>query len=67
VPTRVQNLDERLQSLVKSAFFSRKPPQSVTRCLVKEYLPLEAYLRHLLLVRLEPSDSVVTDVVKQLL
>jgi regulator of nonsense transcripts 2 len=43
-----------------------KPPQTATRKKVKEYPPLEAYLRHLLLVRLEASEVVVTMVTKQL-
>jgi regulator of nonsense transcripts 2 len=44
-----------------------KPPQSGARRLTKEYPPLESYLRYLLLVRLEPTDSVVIDVVKLLM
>ena len=43
-----------------------KPPQTATRKKVKEYPPLEAYLRHLLLVRLEASEAVVSMVSKQL-
>lgn len=34
--------------------------------MAKEYPPLEAYLRYLLLVKLEPSDAVISSVTKQL-
>ncbi|KAL7574238.1 hypothetical protein ACA910_012493 [Epithemia clementina (nom. ined.)] len=64
---KAKYLDERLQSSIKAAFFSVKPPQSGSRRLAKEYPPLESYLRYLLLVRLEPTDSTVTEVVKQLM
>jgi regulator of nonsense transcripts 2 len=62
----LQNLDERLQSILKAAFYSVKPPPSGPRKKAKEYPPLEAFLRNLLLVRLEPSESVVSVVTKQL-
>jgi regulator of nonsense transcripts 2 len=61
-----QNLDDRLQSLLKAAFYSVKPPAGGPRKKAKEYPPLEAYLRHLLLVRLEATESVVSMVTKQL-
>jgi hypothetical protein len=63
---QMQNLDERLQSLLKSAFYNVKPPPNGLRKTVKEYPPLEAYLRHLLLVRLEATEPVVSMVTKQL-
>jgi regulator of nonsense transcripts 2 len=59
-------LDDRLQSLLKAAFYSVKPPPGGPRKKVKEYPPLEAYLRHLLLVRLEATEPVVSMVSKQL-
>ena len=34
---------------------------------MKEYPPLESYMRYLLMVRLEPTESVVTEVVKQMI
>ena len=43
-----------------------KPPLTASRKKVKEYPPLEAYLRHLLLVRLDASESVISMVTKQL-
>ena len=66
LPAAYQNLDERLQSLVKAAFYSVKPPQSGPRKRAKEYPPLEAYLRHLLLVRLDPTEASISLVTKQL-
>lgn len=65
--SKAKNLDERLQAIIKSAFFAVKPPQSGVKRQLKQYSPLESYLRYLLLEYLEPTDSVVTDVVKQLL
>ena len=44
-----------------------KPPPAAPRKAAKVYPPLEAYLRHLLLVRLAPIDSVVSFVSKALL
>jgi regulator of nonsense transcripts 2 len=61
-----QNLDERLQSLVKAAFFSVKPPPSGPRKKAKLYPPLEAYLRNMLLVRLEVTEASVSATAKQL-
>ena len=43
-----------------------KPPPSGPRKKAKEYPPLETYLRYLLLVRLEPTELVVSMVTKQL-
>jgi hypothetical protein len=62
----VQNLDERLQSLLKAAFYNVKPPPLGPRKKVKEYPPLEAYLRHLLLVRLDATEPIISMVSKQL-
>jgi regulator of nonsense transcripts 2 len=44
-----------------------KPPASGPRKQAKVYPPLEAYLRHLLMVRLEPTPSSVSFVTKQLI
>ena len=44
-----------------------KPPPAAPRKAAKVYPPLEAYLRHLLLVKLAPTDSVVAFVSKGLL
>ena len=62
----MQNLDERLQSLLKAAFFSVKPPPSGPKRKAKEYPPLEAYLRYLLMVKLNASDESVSEVSKEL-
>lgn len=55
-----------MQSLIQSAFYCVKPPASGPRKTAKEYPPLEAYLRYLLLVRLEPNDVSISAVSKQL-
>ena len=55
-----------MQSLLKAAYYSVKPPQSGPRKKAKEYPPLESYLRNLLLVRLEPTDASISLVTKQL-
>ena len=55
-----------MQSLIKASFYSVKPPPSGPRKRAKEYPPLEAYLRHLLLVRLSHSNSSVSFVSKQI-
>lgn len=59
-------MDDRLQASLKAAYFSVKPPPSGPRRKLKEYRPLESYLRHLLLVRLELTESSVSFVTKQL-
>ena len=53
--------------MIKSAMFTVKPPPSGAKKEAKEYTPLEGYLRHLLMVKLQPSDSSVSFVSKQLL
>ena len=63
----MKNLDERLQSLLKAAFFSVKPPPSGPKKKAKEYPPIEAYLRYLLMVKLEPTDESVSEVSRELL
>lgn len=60
-------MDERLESLLKAAFFSVKPPPSGPKKKAKEYPPLEAYLRYLLMVRLDPTQESVSEVSKELL
>lgn len=62
-----KNLDERYQSLIDSAFFMVKPPPAAPRKIAKVYPPLEAYLRHLLLEKLEPTESSISFVTKHLL
>ena len=44
-----------------------KPPPSAPRKQAKVYPPLEAYLRYLMLVKLEPDESSISFVTKQLL
>ena len=61
-----QNLDERMQSLLKAAFYSVKPPPSGPRKKTKEYPPLESYLRYLLLSRLDSSDVEISAVTRQI-
>jgi regulator of nonsense transcripts 2 len=65
--SKAKNLDERYQSLINSAFFMVKPPPAGPRKMAKVYPPLEAYLRYLLLVKLEPTEPSVSFVTKQLL
>lgn len=65
--SKAKNLDERYQALINSAFYMVKPPTAAPRRIAKVYPPLEAYLRYLLLVRLEPVDSSISFVTKQLL
>jgi regulator of nonsense transcripts 2 len=65
--SKAKNLDERYQALINSAFYMVKPPPAAPRKQAKVYPPLEAYLRHLLLVRLEPTESSISFVTKQLL
>jgi regulator of nonsense transcripts 2 len=60
-------LDERSQSLIKAAFYTVKPPRAGPRKQAKEYSPLESYLRHLLMVRLEPDSTSVSFVSKQII
>jgi len=62
----VQNLDDRSQSLIKAAFYNVKPPSSGPRKQMKEYPPLETYLRRLLIVKLDPTASCVSFVAKQI-
>jgi regulator of nonsense transcripts 2 len=52
--------------LIKAAFYNVKPPPAGARKQMKQYPPFETYLRNLLLVRLEPSDSSISFVSKQL-
>jgi regulator of nonsense transcripts 2 len=47
--------------------YTVKPPASGTRKQAKEYPPLEGYLRHVLMVTLQPSETSVSFVSKQLL
>lgn len=65
--SKLQNLDERSRALINSAFYMVKPPPAAPRQAAKVYPPLEAYLRHLLLVKLVPTDSMVSFVSKGLL
>jgi len=65
--SKAKNLDDRYQALINSAFYMVKPPSAAPRKIAKVYPPLEAYLRYLLLVRLEPLESSISFVTKQLL
>jgi regulator of nonsense transcripts 2 len=65
--SKTKNLDERYQSLISSAFFMVKPPLTAPRKVAKVYPPLEAYLRHLILVKLEPTEASISFVAKQIL
>jgi len=59
--------DERSVALVNSAFYMVKPPQVVSTKPVKVLSPVEAYLKHLLLDRLEATEASISFVSKQLL
>lgn len=59
-------LDERCVALLESAFFIVNPPQRNVRKHTKVYSPLEAYIRHLLLVKLTPHDAAKAFVTKQI-
>ena len=54
-------------SLINSAFCMVIPPQTNMRKEVKVLPPMEAYLKHLLVVRLVPEDNVISLVSKQIL
>jgi regulator of nonsense transcripts 2 len=60
-------LEERALALIKTAMFTVKPPASGSKKEVKEYSPLEGYLRHILMVTLQPTESSISFVSKQLL
>jgi regulator of nonsense transcripts 2 len=62
----LQRLDERSLALINTAIYSVKPPASGPKKQAKVYPPLEGYLRHLLLVSLEPSEASINSVAKQL-
>jgi regulator of nonsense transcripts 2 len=63
----LQHLDERSQALINSAFYTVKPPANGPKKKAKVYPPLEGYLRHLLMVRLEPTEISIAFVSKQLI
>ena len=65
--SKTKNLDDRYQSLINSAFYMVKPPPIAPRKIAKVYPPLEAYLRNLFLVKLEPSESSISFVAGQLM
>jgi regulator of nonsense transcripts 2 len=60
-------LDERSQAIIKTAFFTVKPPANGPKKQAKVYPPLEGYLRHLLMVKMEPTESSIGFVSKQLI
>mmetsp|Transcript_200 Transcript_200/g.305 ORF Transcript_200/g.305 Transcript_200/m.305 type:complete len:700 (+) Transcript_200:784-2883(+) len=64
---KAKMLDERSIALLESAFLMVNPPQRSARKLAKVYPPLEAYIQHLLLVKLTPNDPAKAFVTKQLL
>ena len=65
--SKAKRLEERYLALIKSAMFTVKPPPSGSKKEVKEYTPLEGYLRHILMVGLQPTESSISFVSKQLL
>lgn len=62
-----QHHDERLQALINTAFYTVKPPATGPKKQMKTYPPLEGYLRHLLMSKLQPSESSISNVSKQLI
>ena len=62
---KARHFDERTVELMKSAFYMVQPPQRKVMKTVKILPPIEAYLKELLLVRLDRSN--VSFVSKQLL
>ena len=62
---KAKHFDERAVELMKSAFYMVQPPETKVRRKVKVLSPTEAYLKELLLVRLDKSN--VSFVSKQLL
>jgi len=62
---KARHFDERTVELMKSAFYMVQPPQTKVQKRVKILTPIEAYLKELLLVRLEHSN--VSFVSKQIL
>lgn len=63
---KAKRLDERSLAVINTAMYTVKPPRG-TRKKAKKYSPLEGYLRHLLMVTLQPSETSVSFVSKQLL
>ena len=53
--------------MINTAFYTVKPPSAGRKKQAKVYPPLEGYLRHLLMVRLQPTESSVAFVSKQLI
>ncbi|KAL7540563.1 LOW QUALITY PROTEIN: hypothetical protein ACHAXR_010217 [Thalassiosira sp. AJA248-18] len=62
---KARNLDERHVAMITSAFLMVNPPPQTSRP-TKEVPPLEAYLRHLLLTRLEAEEKSISFVSKQI-
>jgi regulator of nonsense transcripts 2 len=62
---KARHFDERSVELMKSAFYMVQPPQQKEKRNVKILSPIEAYLKELLLVRLDKSN--VSFVSKQIL
>jgi len=65
--SKAKRLDERSQALINTAMYTVKPPASGPKKEAKEYTPLEGYLRYLLMVSLQPTESSISFVAKQLL
>ncbi|CAJ1949289.1 unnamed protein product [Cylindrotheca closterium] len=65
--SKAKHHDERLQALINTAFYTVKPPASGPKKQMKTYPPLEGYLRHLLMNKLQPSESSISNVSKQLI
>mmetsp|Transcript_33579 Transcript_33579/g.61792 ORF Transcript_33579/g.61792 Transcript_33579/m.61792 type:complete len:1566 (-) Transcript_33579:189-4886(-) len=62
---KARNLDERHVAAITSAFMMVNPPPQTART-TKEVPPLEAYLRHLLMTRLEAEEKSISFVSKQI-
>ncbi|KAL3919395.1 MAG: hypothetical protein SGILL_003776, partial [Bacillariaceae sp.] len=65
--SKAKRLDERSLALLNTALYTVKPPPSGQKKVAKQYSPLEGYLRHLLMVSLQPDDDSVHFAAKQLL
>mmetsp|Transcript_4069 Transcript_4069/g.11665 ORF Transcript_4069/g.11665 Transcript_4069/m.11665 type:complete len:1521 (-) Transcript_4069:397-4959(-) len=65
--SKAKRLEERSLALIKTAMYTVKPPASGAKKEVKQYPPLEGYLRHILMENLQPTESSISFVSKQLL
>eukprot|EP00536_Pseudo-nitzschia_multiseries_P006253 jgi/Psemu1/192605/e_gw1.130.109.1 len=65
--SKAKRLEERSLALIKTAMYTVKPPTNGAKKEVKEYPPLEGYLRYILMENLQPTESSISFVSKQLL